>query len=78
MTPQQVQDAMLAQVGSTELFERARAYACEYMDGIRERRVFPDGRALDGLQVFDEPLPDSPADPGEVLRLLLLVPLLPR
>jgi len=70
MTPQRLQESMLAQVGSAELFEKAREYACDYMDGIRERRVFPDGRALGRLQIFDEPLPESPTEPGEVIRQL--------
>ena len=70
MTAQELQNAMLAQVGSAELFEQARAYACEYMEGIRERRVFPDGPALDRLRAFDEALPESPTDPQEILRLL--------
>jgi glutamate/tyrosine decarboxylase-like PLP-dependent enzyme len=70
VTPQEMQDAMLAQVGSAELFEQARTYACEYMDGIQERRVFPAARTLEALRTFDEPLPESPTEPCEILRLL--------
>lgn len=70
MTPQELHDSMLAQAGSAALFDRARAYAGEYMERIRERRVFPDARALEGLSAFDEPLPESPTEAGEVLRLL--------
>ena len=70
MKAQEFQDAMLAQVGSAELFEQAKIYACEYMDEIRDRRVFPSARELDGLRSFDEPLPESPGDPREILRLL--------
>ena len=70
MTSQQLQDSMLAQMGSAELFEQARRQACEYLEGIRERRVFPDERALDALRAFDEPLPESPSEPREILRQL--------
>lgn len=70
MTPEELQGEMLAQARSAELFGQAQAYAREYMDGIRERRVFPGARDLDGLRAFDEPLPESPCDPREILRLL--------
>lgn len=70
MKPQTIQESLLAHVGSAEIFERARAYACEYMDGIRSRRVFPDGRTLESLHAFHEPLPVSATAPGEVLRML--------
>lgn len=70
MTSQQLQDSMLAQMGSAELFEQAQKYACEYLKGIPRRRVFPDERALDALRAFDEPLPESPSEPREILRQL--------
>jgi len=46
--------------------ERARAY----LAGLDERPVRPDPEAVAALARFDEPLPDGPADPQAVLRLL--------
>ncbi len=40
------------------------------MEGARDRAVTPTTDAVDGLAVFDEPLPDSPCDPEQIVRLL--------
>jgi glutamate/tyrosine decarboxylase-like PLP-dependent enzyme len=61
---------MISQRASRELFEQAKAYAYAYLDGIDERPVFPATAAIVGLSVFDEPLPQAPASPDEILRLL--------
>ncbi len=45
---------------------RARAYTA----GIGSRRVFPAAEAIDGLQAFDEPLPQAGAEPVSTLQLL--------
>ena len=50
----------------TSAAERARAY----LAGLDERSVRPDPEAVAALVRFDEPLPDDPADPQAVLRLL--------
>ena len=44
--------------------------ALDYVASVTERPVFPDRVAIDGLEVFDEPLPAGPSDPGETLRFL--------
>jgi glutamate/tyrosine decarboxylase-like PLP-dependent enzyme len=44
--------------------------AAEYLESLRERPVAPSRNAIEGLSRFDEPLPESPTDPGEVIRLL--------
>src|SRR5882757_5167605 len=49
-----------------EADERARIYTAS----VRERRVFPDAAALNGLRAFDEPLPQHPQPEVEALRLL--------
>ena len=54
----------------TELFEKAKDYALQYMALVRGRRVFPDDDAVEGLHAFRERLPEDPAEPGEVLELL--------
>jgi glutamate/tyrosine decarboxylase-like PLP-dependent enzyme len=65
-----LQQEMLEQLTSRELFDQAHAAAQHYLDGLLERRVFPSPEALEALQVFDEPLPDQPERPSEILRLL--------
>ncbi|MGH7740847.1 MAG: pyridoxal phosphate-dependent decarboxylase family protein [Candidatus Eiseniibacteriota bacterium] len=65
-----LQQEMLKQLGSRELFDQAAAYAREYMGGVLERRVYPDEAALAGLAAFDEALPDQPESAGEILRQL--------
>jgi glutamate/tyrosine decarboxylase-like PLP-dependent enzyme len=44
--------------------------AAEYLESLRERAVAPSRNAIEGLSRFDEPLPESPTDPGEVIRIL--------
>ncbi len=53
--------ALLAEVASR---------AGNYLAGLDERPVAPDGVALAGLSVFDEPLPESAGDPAATLALL--------
>jgi glutamate/tyrosine decarboxylase-like PLP-dependent enzyme len=59
-----------AQEAGAELLDQARTYALEYMAGIGERSVFPTPESLEGLDVFDEPLPELPGVPEEILRRL--------
>ena len=53
-----------------ELFEQAKDYALEYMESIRDRRVPPADEAVAALRIFDEPLQEQPADPGQILKTL--------
>lgn len=52
------------------LLDQAHGYAADYLDGVRERRVFPDDQALEGLRAFDGSLPDQGLDPQAMLELL--------
>lgn len=52
------------------LMRDAAERAANYMEEVGARRVFPDTAAIDGLTAFDEPLPDGPTDPAEVIDLL--------
>ena len=52
------------------LLADASARAQRYLSGIDARPVAPDDTALAGLAAFDEPLPESPADPAATLALL--------
>ena len=68
--PGGVRSMMAAMLDSKEVFRQAVKYSFEYMDGVSARPVFPDQQALDGLAAFDEPLPEAPGDPGEILAIL--------
>ena len=46
--------------------ERAR----RYLEGIEQRRVFPDGAAIEALRRFDEPLPVNGRPDSETIQLL--------
>ena len=52
------------------LLAETRDRAIEYIERIGERPVFPGASSLAGLDVFDEPLPDGPTRPMEVIDLL--------
>ncbi len=65
-----IRERMRLQAADRDLFEQAKAYAYDYMDHVCDRSVFPTGEAISRLDLFDEPLPEAPCDPGEILRLL--------
>ena len=45
-------------------------YALQYLNGLAERRVYPDKTSLAELEKFSFGLPESNTETGEVLRLL--------
>ncbi|MBA4384091.1 MAG: aspartate aminotransferase family protein, partial [Anaerolinea sp.] len=51
-------------------FEQAKEYAFDYLDNVRDRNVYPDTKALEGLKLFDEPLPQNHGDAEKMLNLL--------
>jgi len=53
-----------------ELLRQASAYATEYLAGIGLRKAYPSAEAIENLAVFDEPLPQSPTDGREILKML--------
>lgn len=53
-----------------QLMSDADARAARYLASVETRRVFPDDRALSGLQAFVEPLPEQSSDAQETLALL--------
>lgn len=65
-----LQERMYAQAADHSLFEQAKTYAINYLDGVFDRQPFPSEAALAGLAAFDEPLPPEPGDPAEMLRRL--------
>lgn len=48
----------------------ARKMAVEYIKNVDSMRVYPDQQALHNLQIFDEELPDEPAETSEILNQL--------
>jgi len=44
--------------------------AARYLAGVNERSVAPSQKAVENLRKLDEPLPDGPVDPAEILSLL--------
>lgn len=67
-----LQQEMFAQIRVKDIFERAKSFAYDYMDGIKDRRVFPKDDAIKNLAIYDEPLPISAGNPEEILELLHL------
>jgi glutamate/tyrosine decarboxylase-like PLP-dependent enzyme len=53
-----------------DLLLDAAQRAAQYRDGLATRAVVPTPEALQRLALLDEPLPEKPTDPHEVLRLL--------
>jgi glutamate/tyrosine decarboxylase-like PLP-dependent enzyme len=53
-----------------ELLRDAAERAIRYLEGIQTRHVGPRPEAIAGLARFQEPLPELPSDPAEVLRML--------
>jgi glutamate/tyrosine decarboxylase-like PLP-dependent enzyme len=54
----------------SRLLQDAAGRAARYVEGLETRRVFPDEAAVRGLAAFEEPLPDGPSDPADVIDLL--------
>jgi len=52
------------------LFEKAKEYAYEYLDNIKDMEVFPCQDSLSMLDKFSEPMPASPGIPQEIIKLL--------
>src|SRR5512146_2617244 len=70
MSQLSLQEMLCSQAAERGLLEQAKEYVFEYQDGVFERPPFPSAEALAGLAAFDEPMPPSPCDPAEMLRLL--------
>lgn len=65
-----IQEKMYLLTQKRDLFEQAKSYAYEYMDGVFDRNVFPTEAALANLNAFSEPLPPEPGNPADMLRML--------
>ncbi len=65
-----IQQKMLAELKSKEIFDQARSFAFEYMDGIEEMDVFPSEANLKNMEVFDVGLPEESISAKAVLEEL--------
>ncbi|MFK7908409.1 MAG: aspartate aminotransferase family protein [Chitinophagales bacterium] len=61
---------MLQELKDKEIFNQARSYAFEYIDGIEEMDVFPSSKTLQDLDNFDELLPENPTSAQALLEQL--------
>jgi glutamate/tyrosine decarboxylase-like PLP-dependent enzyme len=65
-----LQQAMFSQIRVKGLFDQARLFAYDYMDGIKDRNVFPEDEAIKNLAIYDELLPSTAGNPDEILEWL--------
>ncbi len=63
-------DRLREHVGDSELFEKAKERALDYLRTAAARRVYPPADAIQGLEAFNEKLQEGPVDPREVLDML--------
>ena len=64
------QQELTRQLQEKQLFEQAKQYAFDYLNGVSDRRVSPDERAISALSAFEEPMPEWPQPPEEILAQL--------
>lgn len=63
-------DEMKKQIENKALFDYAKKYAYDYMDGIFDRNVFPTQDDLRKLEYFCEPLPEISGNELDILKSL--------
>jgi glutamate/tyrosine decarboxylase-like PLP-dependent enzyme len=65
-----LQDRMFSELRDKTVFDNAQQYGYQYLDGAFDRNVYPTQEAIDGLEIFDEAMPNQTADANETLALL--------
>lgn len=65
-----MQKQMLKELKGKEIFDQARAYAFDYIDGIETMDVFPSKSSLEGMNNFDEPLTEAPTAAQAIIKQL--------
>ncbi len=63
-------DRLREQALDATLLSQVHSAALDYMATVQERPVFPAKDALEGLSAFDEPIPEIPCNPHDLLKLL--------
>ena len=65
-----IQDQMFKEQSEKKIFEQAREYAYEYLEGINEMDVFPSEENLQKLNAFDEALSNEQSSASSIIKLL--------
>jgi glutamate/tyrosine decarboxylase-like PLP-dependent enzyme len=65
-----IRQNMFHEMIDKSIFEQAKEYAFKYADGAMSRNVFPTQEAIEGLNNFEEDLPDLPNEPADILEQL--------
>ncbi len=68
--PHDFQEILDKQKADQSIFEKAKQYATDYMQNIRQGNVFPEEESIANPEVFDESLPDIPGNPHDVPRMM--------
>lgn len=63
-------DDMRQQNANHAIYQQVAEYAYDYLSQVYDRRVFPTEDAIANLAKFDEPVPENPQEPQEILRML--------
>jgi glutamate/tyrosine decarboxylase-like PLP-dependent enzyme len=70
MNKSDLQTEMKRQLMTKELFEQAKVFAYDYVSNVQEMAVSPSESSRSGMKIFDEPMPEDPSGPGDVLDML--------
>ena len=70
MKMNELQKQMFSQLLVKDLFDQAKSFAYDYLDGVKDRSVFPKDEAIKNLAMYDESLPVTPGDPDAILQWL--------
>jgi len=65
-----LQQKLFNDIHDHSLFQKANNHAMDYVENAFERNVYPTTKALDDLQVFDEPLNVENDDAHNILNML--------
>ena len=65
-----IRQQMFQELVDKNIFNQAKEYAFEYVDNALERNVFPTNEAIEGLENFNENLPDLPNNPLDIIKQL--------
>jgi len=61
---------MCLQTACKDIFELAKSYAYDYTDKVYDRKVSPSEDDIERLGVLEEPMPETPSQPTEILHIL--------
>lgn len=65
-----LQNKMFEELKDKKIFDLARSHAYSYADGIAEMDVYPSKQNLERMDIFDEPLPENPANAYDIIEQL--------